>query len=180
MIAKLCECGCGEPTMLAKQTIRSRGLVKGQPNRFLPGHHAFKSGPRHREEDHGYETPCWVWTRALSTAGYGWWYDRVTKRVCPAHRLMYEREVGPIPAGHELHHRCNVPACVRLSHLQLVTFAEHRRITWAAKPFCPQGHPFDDVNTIVRPDGSRTCLTCRRDRGREYMRCKRAEARAAI
>lgn len=35
---KLCECGCGQPTPLAKQTRRSLGHVKGQGIRFLPGH----------------------------------------------------------------------------------------------------------------------------------------------
>ncbi len=35
---KLCECGCGEPTPLAKKTNTAAGLVIGQPVRFLPGH----------------------------------------------------------------------------------------------------------------------------------------------
>jgi hypothetical protein len=35
----LCACGCGEPTPLATLTVVKRGLYKGQPVRFLPGHH---------------------------------------------------------------------------------------------------------------------------------------------
>ena len=35
---KFCECGCGKPTSLAKETKRSKGHVKGQPLRFVNGH----------------------------------------------------------------------------------------------------------------------------------------------
>jgi hypothetical protein len=36
---KLCECGCGQPTTIAATTNRSSGTVKGQPHRFIKGHH---------------------------------------------------------------------------------------------------------------------------------------------
>jgi hypothetical protein len=36
---KLCECGCGNPAPIAKGNKRSKGLVKGQPLRFISGHH---------------------------------------------------------------------------------------------------------------------------------------------
>lgn len=36
---KLCECGCGQPAPVARQTLASRGYVKGQPVRFVFGHH---------------------------------------------------------------------------------------------------------------------------------------------
>lgn len=36
--AKLCECGCGSPAPLARQTYTKRGYVKGQPMRFIAGH----------------------------------------------------------------------------------------------------------------------------------------------
>ena len=35
----LCDCGCGEPTRPAPRTSRERGWVKGQPIRFINGHH---------------------------------------------------------------------------------------------------------------------------------------------
>ena len=35
---KLCECGCGEPAPIAKETKKRLGYVKGQPLRFIRGH----------------------------------------------------------------------------------------------------------------------------------------------
>jgi len=37
---KLCECGCGNPTTIAKKTDQRRGDVKGQPMRFIRGHNS--------------------------------------------------------------------------------------------------------------------------------------------
>lgn len=42
------------------------------------------------------------------------------------------------------------------------------RQTWSAeKTHCPQGHPYDEENTYVAPDGSRKCKKCTYDRNRE-------------
>jgi hypothetical protein len=35
---KLCECGCGTPAPIAKMTDSARGVVRGQPQRFVKGH----------------------------------------------------------------------------------------------------------------------------------------------
>src|SRR5580700_7672241 len=40
MKLKLCECGCGQPTRIATKTQTSQGKVKGQPTRFICGHHS--------------------------------------------------------------------------------------------------------------------------------------------
>lgn len=37
---KLCECGCGGVAPIATITNKSRGTVKGQPQRFIRGHHS--------------------------------------------------------------------------------------------------------------------------------------------
>ncbi len=36
---KLCECGCGEYTNIVSQTNISQGRIKGEPSRFISGHH---------------------------------------------------------------------------------------------------------------------------------------------
>jgi hypothetical protein len=40
-----CECGCGEPTALAKETDSRWGHTKGKPVRFVRGHHARVNHP---------------------------------------------------------------------------------------------------------------------------------------
>jgi hypothetical protein len=41
----LCQCGCGTKTNIARTTVHARGVVKGFPHRFAPGHGYVK----HRE-----------------------------------------------------------------------------------------------------------------------------------
>ena len=41
---KLCECGCGQPAPIAKETNRSRGYTAGLPMRFVKGHHMRVTG----------------------------------------------------------------------------------------------------------------------------------------
>lgn len=77
-------------------------------------------------EDRGYETPCWIWTRAFCTAGaYG--HVRRGKRNILAHRWIYELLKGPIPKGKQIHHRCEQTLCVNADHLEPVTGTENTR-----------------------------------------------------
>lgn len=58
---------------------------------------------------------CWLWTGGLAQDGYGaFWYDG---RTGLAHRYAHERFIGPIPDGHVVCHKCDVPLCVRPDHL---------------------------------------------------------------
>jgi hypothetical protein len=43
---KLCECGCGRPTPVQKQTHNDQGLKRGEQSRFLKGHHRRVHGMR--------------------------------------------------------------------------------------------------------------------------------------
>lgn len=61
------------------------------------------------------ETGCWNWQRGLNKAGYPWGY---------AHRRFYERLVGEIPEGYDIHHRCKNRLCVNPDHLEPI----HRRL----------------------------------------------------
>lgn len=74
----LCECGCGEATAIANQTVRARGYVKGQPRKFKKGHSM----------------------RLLITGNH---YP--VRNAQREHRNVAERALGkPLPDGAEIHH----------------------------------------------------------------------------
>lgn len=108
---------------------------------------------------------CWLWTGNTNNAGYGvfWFNDRTGL----AHRWSYEHHKGPLGRLH-VDHLCRTRLCVNPDHLEAVTARENllRGETKAAanalKTHCPQGHPYDEVNTYRDKKGRRGCQTCRR------------------
>lgn len=117
----LCECGCGLSAGIAPKTITRLGWIKGQPKRFLKGHHRRKSGVDYIVEDRGFTTPCWTWQRSMLRSGYGMMWDDSQQRERPAHCVYYERHVGLIPNGFECDHLCRNRNCVNPDHIEPVT-----------------------------------------------------------
>lgn len=92
---------------------------------------------------------CWIWTGAKcggERGGYG--SIKVGPSTKKAHRVAWEMENGPIPEGMKLDHTCHTRACVRASHLRIVTHKQNlenvsgaystnksgiRGVTWDAK-----------------------------------------------
>lgn len=76
-------------------------------------------------------TPCWLWRWRTSGSGYAY----LSPETWP-HRVLFERERGPIPPGLEPDHLCRRRACINPWHLELVAHTEnvHRglasRLDW--------------------------------------------------
>lgn len=114
---------------------------------------------------------CWVWLGSVNNSGYG----SIRIKPKPAgptlvHCYAYELLVGPIPDGFEIDHQCNNTRCVNPDHLQLATHPDNCKrgdlgLVWAAhqrsKTHCPQGHPYDLLNTYYDKNGGRQCRICR-------------------
>lgn len=150
---------------------------------------------------------CWPWPGPMNGNGYG-------NAGSPAHRVVYELKVGPIPDGYQVGHTCHDRAdcaggiacahrlCVNwVQHLKPMTRTENLLATPntfnainAGRTACPQGHPYDDVNTEHR-NGRRHCRQCARDRrrrnyyanleverarAREYQRARRTQHHAPV
>jgi hypothetical protein len=116
---------------------------------------------------------CWLWDGWVNGRGYG----RFGKGL--AHRISWELHRGPIPAGMNICHKCDVPPCVNPDHLFLGTQTDNMRdcarkgrlgahvvavgAANLAKTHCPQGHQYTPRNTY-HPPGTRhrSCVRCSR------------------
>lgn len=67
---------------------------------------------------------CWLWT-GFTVRGYGRFAVSTKRPAEKAHRFAWELTHGPVPAGMHVLHRCDVPGCVRPSHLFLGTHADN-------------------------------------------------------
>jgi len=83
--------------------------------------------------DHSGE--CWVVIRGLQGRGYG--MVRFEGKCQLAHRVAWQLENGPIPAGLFVLHRCDNRACVRVAHLFLGTAKDNSQDTARKGRFSP-------------------------------------------
>lgn len=126
---------------------------------------------RVRKDDSG----CWVWIGARHGTGYGGFTVR-GRQTTTAHRFAYETLVGPVPDGMTIDHLCRNRICCNPEHLEVVTYSENNQRSWDIRPrraACPKGHLYTPENVYYQGT-SRSCLTCRRARGREYWRRRSA------
>lgn len=114
---------------------------------------------------------CWLYAGTIHPDGYGLIQAKVNGKwkLLRAHRVVYESEVGEIPAGMVSDHLCRVRRCVNPAHIEIVTNAENTRRAHAWLTHCKHGHPFDEVNTIhIKATGHRRCRTCMRQQQLRY------------
>ena len=122
----ICECGCGEPTKVARLSKPDRGQYSGYPLRFVNGHngrllraernHQWKGGKI--AERRGY-----IYVHAPGEPG-------VTSRdgYILEHRLVYQQSRGVVLHPKvEVHHINGVRTDNRPENLEAVTKGEHKR-----------------------------------------------------
>jgi hypothetical protein len=97
-----------------------------------------------------------------------------------AHRFSYERFIGPIPEGHDLHHECLVTNCVNPLHLTPILPTHHALLDPnslgainARKEWCPKcGGEY-----VLCPNGTRKCRTCQAAGKKARSKINNARAR---
>ena len=141
------------------------------------------------------EEGCWLWTKYVKPNGYA--QILVPGRgLVYVHRASYEEFIGAIPDGMEVDHECHRRdsgcdgnaclhrRCLNPDHLSAKTPQQNTlrgtspAANHATKTHCPKGHPYDEQNTYVRPDGKklRDCKACRS----EVSKAQNAERKGAL
>ena len=92
---------------------------------------------------------CWLWTGAPDGHGYGVMSVREFDSPQGAHRVSWELAYGPVPDGLCVLHRCDVPLCVRPTHLFLGTKGDNIRDSLA------KGRQRGNRGIVLTPDDVR-------------------------
>lgn len=113
---------------------------------------------------------CWLW---LGANNYKYPCIKIHRKQRYAHRVSYELHKRPIPKGLDIDHLCKVTLCVNPDHLEAVTRKVNvlrsnapagAKARAAAVTHCPQGHLYDEANTMWRRDRrhyyTRVCRAC--------------------
>ena len=125
---------------------------------------------------------CWIWLGAMSSTPTDYGQVQWRGKHAPAHRVVYEILVGPIPDGLTLDHLCRNHSCVNPKHLEPVTMRENTlrgvgpTAVNARKTHCHNGHEFTLLNTqVVRRRGciERHCRKCKRETKRRLRESRR-------
>ncbi|HEY3475149.1 MAG TPA: HNH endonuclease [Anaerolineales bacterium] len=79
---------------------------------------------RCRVEDHGYDTPCYIYEGSTSGTGHrGHSYPKVSidSQMVRAHRAIFICFEGYLHSKRQVDHRCGQRMCVRYEHLRKAT-----------------------------------------------------------
>lgn len=121
---------------------------------------------------------CIEWTGYRLPKGYGQIRRGGKNHILT--RWTWEQEVGPIPEGKWVLHKCHNPPCYNIEHLyvgtpqansdDMVKAGRHSngRDRWT---HCKQGHPLEGHN-LIEWNGKRKCRTCHNKRVRDRNKRK--------
>lgn len=125
--------------------------------------------------DVSHDLECWMWQAAKTRQGYG--HFRLNGTTVTAQRVAYAIFIGDLKPGLTVDHLCSNPSCVSPRHLEAVTHVENLRrgrksacARNARKTSCPLGHEYATYFHKSNGRTQRYCPTCKRDKGREWMR----------
>lgn len=128
--------GCGQPVMAKSHCnthyhqARRRGFTS-------------PIGERHRDGGRSFESQLDYWTWIVEDGCHVCVRPPVDNGYCRlwaggaykyAHRVSYEREHGPVPAGLVVNHKCGVRQCTNPGHLEAVTPAENSQYQTVRRP----------------------------------------------
>jgi hypothetical protein len=163
---RVCECGCGQPTLIAVKTWPPYGCVKGVPLRFLHNHHmkgarnSHWNGGRYQRKD-GYVFIKRPNHPFANVRGY-----------VEEHRLVVEARLGRYLTPAEIvHHDDENPANNTDDNLVLTTRPEHARHHATARGWSRQHDRCVNCGMTERKhEAHGRCWRC-------YQRTERAQAR---
>ena len=116
---------------------------------------------------------CWLRLKSIGAHGYSRFQMNGVGDL--AHRWVCRLSYGDPPADKPFTlHSCDVRNCINPDHLRwgnnadnMQDIVDRKRSHWLTKTHCPQGHPYEGDNLVVR-EGRRFCRACQRIRGLAY------------
>lgn len=116
------------------------------------------------DKSQGLINQCWIWQGSINYKGYAVHGGR------GAYRTVYELEIGPIPNGHDVDHRCGNRLCVNplhlvaMSHRENILRSNNHVARYVTRTHCRHGHELISMPGNRR----RSCLECPRAAKKAY------------